>query len=308
MTRNMNHFIKQKALSLGFSKIGIAGVQKLSRSSFLKKWIAQGKHGKMNWMEKHLDKRMDIKLLFPKAKSVIVVGLNYYSQEQHSNNPMDAKISRYAWGKDYHKILKQRLKKLLLQIQKENSRVEGRICVDTAPIQDKMWAAKAGIGWQGKNTNIISRDFGSWLFLGELILNIDLDYDEPIEDYCGSCSACIDACPTSALVPYKLDAEKCISYMTIEMWDEPIPKEHKSKLKNWVFGCDICQDVCPWNSFQQQTETAEFKPVEKNINPKIDDLLELSEQEFNKRFKKTPVYRAKYKNFIRNVRTIKENS
>jgi epoxyqueuosine reductase len=200
--------------------------------------------------------------------------------------------------------MKKKLKQLLKVIQEEDNTISGRICVDTAPMQDKLWAVEAGIGWQAKNTNIINRDYGSWIFLGELVLNSELEYDKPIEDYCGHCKACIEACPTEALIPYKLDATKCISYLTIEMWDQPVPEQYHDKMENWIFGCDICQDVCPWNRFQKETVHADFQPGPGNVTPELKELQNLSEAEFKKRFKKSPVYRAKWKNFIRNVKTV----
>jgi epoxyqueuosine reductase len=301
-----DHF-KQTALDIGFTKVGIASAKKLSHADYLTQWLKSGHHGTMHWMENYLEKRQDVTKLSPDVKSVVAVAMNYYSPQQHDDNPQSAKISRYAWGKDYHKIMKKKLKQLLREIQKEQPHVEGRICVDTAPIQDKLWAAEAGIGWQGKNTNILSRDYGSWIFLGELILNVDLDYDDPVKDYCGSCTACIEACPTDALKSYKLDATKCISYLTIEMWDNPIPQEYAGKLQNWIFGCDICQDVCPWNRFQKQTSEQDFQPDPQNVNPQLQELEKMKEEQFRKRFKKSPVFRAKYKNFIRNVKTVLKN-
>ena len=197
----------------------------------------------------------------------------------------------------------KKLKQILIEIKKIDKSIEGRICVDTAPSMDKLWAERSGIGWQGKHTNIISKEFGSWIFLGELILNIELEYDSPIEDYCGTCTDCIDACPTDAIVePYLLDAGKCISYLTIEYWNKPIPKELDKKLENWIFGCDICQDVCPWNRFQKTTSEKRYMPKDDNVNPKLNEIAKLSQIEFKKRFKNTPVLRTGWKNFIRNVK------
>jgi len=304
ISSDISAFIKEKATSLGFEKVGIAPAKKLERSDYLDKWLKDGYQGSMHWMENYLEMRKDVTKLFPGAKSVVAVALNYYTDHPHSKNKIHGKISRYAWGKDYHKILKKKLKQLLAEIKKIDDTIEGRLCVDTAPIQDKLWAAEAGIGWQGKNTNILTRDYGSWIFLGELVLNIELQYDKPIEDYCGNCTACIDACPTEALTSYKLDATKCISYLTIEMWDKSIPKEFVGKLENWVFGCDICQDVCPWNRFEKSSANADFQPMEGNVKPELHNLVKLSEKEFKSRFKKSPVYRAKFKNFISNVKTV----
>jgi len=259
----------------------------------------------MKWMEKYKDKRLDIQKLYTDAKSVISVAHNYYSPEHHSNNRKHGKISRYAWGEDYHGIIKKKLKQVLKKIKSFDNKVDGQICVDSAPAMDKLWAEKSGIGWQGKHTNIISKEFGSWFFLGELILNADLDFDKPIEDYCGTCNACIEACPTDAIVkPYVLDASKCISYLTIEYRDKPIPKEFVGKLDNWFFGCDICQDVCPWNKFKKVTKEERYLPKSENIKPELREIEKLSQDDFKKRFKKSPVYRTGWKNFIRNISTV----
>ena len=299
--------IKKQALDMGFHKVGIAAAKPLIRSTYLEEWLKLNRHGTMTWMENYLEKRMDVTKLYPKAKTVIAVAHNYYTHHQHSNNPKIGKISRYAWGKDYHKVIKKKLKHLLKDIQTLDGSIEGRIFVDTAPIQDKLWAQEGGIGWQGKNTNIITREMGSWIFLGEIVINKELAYDQPAIDYCGSCSACIDACPTKALEAYKLDATRCLSYLTIEHRDKPIPDEVKSKMNNWVFGCDICQDVCPWNRFAVETNEDNYQPVLGNVAPDLDELNRLSEDAFKKRFNKSPVYRAKYKNFMRNVRTVIKN-
>jgi epoxyqueuosine reductase len=296
--------IKEIAAEFGFSKCGIAAARKLPKSDFLSFWFNKGMHGEMGWMENYLDKRLDIRKLYPDAKSVISLAINYYSNYQHSEKKNKAKISRYAWSKDYHKILKKRIKLFYQALKKNEKKLSGSIFVDTAPVQDKLWAEQAGIGWQGKNTNIITREYGSWIFLGGLALNIELEADKLSKDYCGNCTKCIDACPTNALKPYQLDARKCISYLTIEYWDKEIPPSFQNKLNNWIFGCDICQDVCPWNRNAQSCEDESFAPIKENIQPNLNDLLELSEVEFKKRYQKTPVYRAKYQNFIRNVKTV----
>lgn len=305
----LTNLIKKEALALGLSKVGVAKAEVLPKSHHLNQWLAEERHGTMAWMENYLEKRLDITKLYPEAQSVVSVALNYYSPQQHSADKATGKISRYAWGeKDYHTVLKKRLKQLLRQLKEQVPGLEGRLFVDTAPIQDKLWAEAAGIGWQGKHTNIITREMGSWVFLGELLLNQELEYDIPVKDFCGNCSACIDACPTQALEPYKIDGSKCISYLTIEMWDKPIPEEQANKLNNWIFGCDICQDVCPWNKFEQPTEEEAFQPVTENIAPKLNLLAQLSAEDFRKRFKKSPVYRAKHSNFLRNVNTVIKNN
>jgi epoxyqueuosine reductase len=302
--RQLTQLIKNRAGALGFEKVGIAPAGKPAHSDYLSQWLKAGYHGAMQWMENNAEKRQDVFKLYPQAKSVIAVGLNYFTGPKHSSKKEHGKISRYAWGKDYHKIMKKNLKQILIEIKQKDASIDGRLCVDTAPAQDKLWAAEAGIGWQGKNTNILSRDYGSWLFLGEIILNKELEYDTPVSDYCGTCTACIDACPTEALTPYKLDATKCISYLTIEMWDKPIPPDYRDKMHNWVFGCDICQDVCPWNRFEKETTIGDFQPHEGNICPDLSTMGKMTVEEFKKRFKNSPVYRAKWHNFIRNVKTV----
>jgi epoxyqueuosine reductase len=300
--------IINKMIDSGFHKVGISAAKNPEKSKLLEKWLNKNFHGEMKWMENYREKRLDVQNLFPDAKSVVSVAHNYFSPGKHFSSPQHGKISRYAWGEDYHVIMKKKLKQVLLDVKKLDNNIEGRISVDTAPAMDKLWAEKSGIGWQGKHTNIISKEFGSWIFLGELILNVELEYDKPGEDFCGSCTACIDACPTDAIVqPYILDARKCISYLTIEYWDKPIANEFQNKMDNWIFGCDICQDVCPWNKFQQRTDEIKYLPKEGNINPKLDEIAILTENEFKQQFKKSPVNRTGWKNFIRNVKTIIES-
>ncbi len=296
--------IKSLTAAAGFHKTGIAPVKRPKHAPYLKTWLAQERHGAMHWMERYSEKRGDVSKLWPPAQSVICVAHNYYSPQKHSDETNHAKISRYAWGRDYHKMIKKKLKNVLQELKKIDSSVEGRLFVDTAPIQEKLWAQEAGIGWQGKNTNVLSREYGSWLFLGELLINKILIYDEPAVDHCGGCTACIDACPTNALEPYRIDARRCISYLTIEYRDKPIPAEFRDKLHNWVFGCDICQDVCPWNRFAVETNEPQYHPAEGNVAPDLQSLAQLTEADFKKRFKHSPVWRAKFKNFIRNVKTV----
>ncbi len=297
--------IKQIGYRLGFHKVGIARPQKLPHSEDLLTWLLSGKHGTMHYMEKYLDKRLDIRQLYPPVRSVIVVAHNYYTPFQRKHDKHYAKISRYAWGKDYHMVIKKKLKHYLTELKKLDTEIEGRLFVDTAPVQERLWAVAAGLGWQGKNTNLISRDLGSFLFLGVLLINRVLVYDRPIQNYCGSCTACIEACPTEALQPYELDARRCLSYLTIEYWNAPIPEALADKMNNWVFGCDICQDVCPWNRFARPTDENNYAPVDPRlVNPPLTWLASLSEEEFRTVFKKTPVMRAKYANFMRNVKTV----
>ena len=276
----------------------------MEKSDFLAQWLRSGQHGEMRWMEHYPQKRRDVRALLPGARSVIVVAHNYYTPYKHSKNKNTGKISRYAWGKDYHKIIRKKLKRLLAGLRELDKNVQGRVFTDTAPIQDKLWAEQAGIGWQGKNTNIISREMGSWFFIGEVVVNIDLEYDRAAADYCGSCRACIESCPTQALTEYQLDARRCLSYLTIEYWDKPIPEEFSGRMENWIFGCDICQDVCPWNRFARETDEPAYFPAAENIQPSLQELSKMTEQDFAQRFQGSPVSRAKYKNFVRNVQTI----
>jgi epoxyqueuosine reductase len=299
---NITEQIKKKALDIGFQKVGITSAAQPEKSKYLMNWISKGYHGAMYWMEQYQDMRQDIDKLFPGAQSVICVAQNYYTPFKHKNNSLRAKISRYAWGTDYHKIMKKKLKQLLSEIQQILPDCAGRICVDSAPVMEKLWAAKAGLGWQGKNTNIITRDYGSWLFLGEIIINVELTYDTPIEDFCGGCHACLDACPTNAIIkPYILDATRCISYLTIESQDLHFPEEVLKKMNNWVFGCDICQDVCPWNKFQKIASETGYSPKKENLAPTLAYLSQIDNEEFSKRFKKSAIFRTGWKNFIRNV-------
>jgi epoxyqueuosine reductase len=298
--------VKKLSYQLGFHKVGIAKPEPAGYAPYLVDWLTAGKQGSMHWMENYLDKRLDVRKLYPEVRSIVVVALNYYTPYRHSNRRGIGKISRYAWGKDYHKIIKKKLKQLLKLIQQEiGPQIEGRLFVDSAPIHEKYWARQAGIGWQGKNTDIITRETGSWIFLGELLLNRELVYDQPIADFCGHCTACIDACPTQALQPYQLDARKCISYLTIEHWDQPIPEPYARQLNGWIFGCDICQDVCPWNRFAQPSDEERFQPLRPElVTPDLSIFSRMDQQQFKQLFKQTPVYRAKYHNFIRNIKTV----
>jgi len=306
---NLTNKIKIMALDFGFDKVGISDVQQPKNSSFLEKWLKKNYQGTMAWMSKYREKRMDIRKLFPEAQSVISVAYNYYTEFGHSPKKKAGKISRYAWGEDYHKIMKKKLKHLLQCIKELDPQINGRICVDTAPVMDKLWAEQAGLGWQGKHTNLITRDFGSWVFLGEIIVDIVLEYDSPIGDFCGNCQACLDACPTGAIVaPYQLDANKCISYLTIEYWDNPIPDKLKKKLDGWIFGCDICQDVCPWNKNSCKSSEERFVPKKENLAPPLEKWLVMDKDSFNKQFRKSPILRAGYTNFMRNIRAILNKS
>ena len=294
--------IKKKAEELGFQKVGIARAEKTPKEkSDLNSWLMQGNHATMDWITKRKDERGNIHTYFPEARSVIAVGMNYYTGNEQDDLRSDYKFSNYAWGDDYHIVMKKRLFQLLNWITENNSKVKGLVCVDTSPVMDKVWAQRAGIGWLGKHTNLISRDHGSWLFLGELILDLKLEYDRPFEeDLCGTCMACIESCPTQALGEYKIDARKCISYLTIEhRGDFP---DDKSDLHGWIYGCDVCQEVCPWNEkFSIKTELDEFKPRVEIANFKRDDWDNLSEEDFKKIFKGSAVKRTKYVGLKRNI-------
>jgi epoxyqueuosine reductase len=303
------HRLKMKAFELGFSSIGIARAELLNEEeNHLREWFARGYHASMKWLERDVAKRIDVTKVLPNAKSVICVALNYYTPSQHSNNSALGKISRYAWGDDYHIVLTKRLEKLYEFIKSEIPGVEGKIYVDTGPVMDKAWAARAGIGWLGKHTNIITRKFGSWVFLGEILIDAELEYDTPMLDYCGNCNACLDACPTQAIVqPYVLDANKCISYLTIEHRDE-LPKDLVLNFQNWIYGCDICQNVCPWNLFQKETEESVFQPREENVAPKLTELAEMSQEEFSRRFRRSSIKRTKHSGLVRNVKAVLESN
>ena len=294
--------IKKKAEELGFQKVGIARAEKTPQEkSDLDSWLMQGNHASMAWMMNRKDERGNIHKYFPEARSVIAVGMNYYTGNDQDDLRSDYKFSNYAWGDDYHTVLKKQLYQLLNWIKENNSKVKGVVCVDTSPVMDKVWAQRGGLGWIGKHTNLISRDLGSWLFLGELILDLDLDYDAPFEeDLCGTCLACIESCPTQALDEYKIDAGKCISYLTIEHRGE-LP-ESQSDLHGWIYGCDVCQEVCPWNEkFAIETKTGEFQPRKEIVEFISEDWDSLDEDSFKRIFKDSAVKRTKYVGLKRNI-------
>ena len=296
--------IKAKAKELGFFYTGISKADFLEdEAKKLEDWLKKRHHGQMSYMENHFDKRLDPRLLVDGAKSVISLLLNYFPKDDIGENNEGLKISKYAYGEDYHFVIKKKLKELLEFINIEIGEVGGRVFVDSAPVMDKVWAKRSGLGWMGKNTNIINPKSGSYFFIAELILDIDLEEDGPIKDYCGSCTKCIDACPTEALSSYKLDASKCISYLTIELKSQ-IPTEFKGKMDNWIFGCDICQDVCPWNRFSKPHNQEEFDPHTKLVNMSKADWEDISEEVFREIFRKSAVKRTKYDGLKRNVKFI----
>ena len=302
MSESLENCIKAKSHDLGFQKVGITrAVSTSEKKEKLETWLSRGHHGTMSWLAERKHERGDIFSYFPDVKSVISVGMNYYTGYDQSELNSDNKFSNYAWGEDYHDILKSRLYKLLNWLKIEIPDLNGIACVDTSPVMDKVWAQRAGLGWQGKHTNLITTDFGSWLFLGELLVNIELDYDEPfIEDLCGSCTACIDACPTQALGEYEIYAEKCISYLTIEhKGDFP---DDNSELHNWIYGCDICHEVCPWNEkFSQVTIQNYFYPKKEILYWTNEDWERIDEEGFRKLFKGSAVKRTKYSGLSRNI-------
>ena len=298
------NLIKAEAKRLGFLSCGISKAEFLEEEApRLENWLANNMHGKMSYMENHFDKRLDPTKLVDGSKSVISLLLNYYPEKKQIDHTY--KISKYAYGTDYHFIIKDKLKSLLNHIQEEIGEVYGRAFVDSAPVLDKAWAVKSGLGWRGKHSNLITQQVGSFYFIAELIIDLELDYDYPITDHCGTCTACIDACPTQAIVkPQVVDGSKCISYFTIELKNE-IPLEMKGKFDDWIFGCDICQDVCPWNRFSKPHKEPLFHPHPELLSITKNDWEEISQEVFQKIFKKSAVKRTKYSGLKRNIEFLK---
>jgi epoxyqueuosine reductase len=298
-------FIKQAAASVGFNYCGIARAEPLDEDARrLERWLSLGMQGSMTYMENHFELRVNPQKLVPGAKSVITVLLNYFpSQSQSANSP---KISKYAYGRDYHGIIRERLRTLLQEIRESIGDVQGRGFVDSAPVLERSWALRSGLGWVGKNGNLIHKQIGSFFFIATLIVDLELIPDDPFsKDYCGSCRKCIDACPTQAILEDKIvDGSKCISYFTIELKDLLIPEHLKGKFGDWIFGCDICQDVCPWNRFSKPQEDPELTPLDEVMQFDIRDWLDLKEEEFKSIFKDSPLRRAKYSGMMRNLRFI----
>ena len=300
----ISRLIKEKAVELGFLSCGISKVEFLEKEAgHLEEWLKKGYNGNMSYMENHFDKRLNPSLLVDDAKSVISVLLNYYPEKDLFKDS-GIKISKYAYGKDYHFVLKYKLKDLLKYIEELTGNVNARCFTDSAPVMDKAWAERGGLGWVGKNGNLLSKQVGSFFFIGEIIIDLDLAYDAPVNDHCGSCTKCIDACPTDAIVqPNLIDGSKCISYLTIELKDEIIPTEFKDKMENWAFGCDICQDVCPWNRFSLAHQIEEFNPHEDLEKTELEDL---SKEAFNTLFKVSAIKRTKYDGLMRNIDFLKK--
>lgn len=294
--------VKTEAKRLGFDYVGISKATFLEEEApRLENWLNQNMHGQMAYMANHFDKRLDPRLLVDGAKSVISLLLNYYPEKENQLES-DLKISKYAYGEDYHFVIKDKLKIFLETLNEQIGEIGGRVFVDSAPVMDKVWAKKSGLGWVGKNSNLINKQQGSFFFIAELIIDLELEYDGPVKDYCGTCTKCIDACPTDAIVnPYVVDGSKCISYFTIEL-KEQIPQEVKGKFENWVFGCDICQDVCPWNRFSKPHQTPLFNANDnlKSLKEKK-DWLEITEEVFSKTFSKSAVKRTKLAGLKRNI-------
>jgi epoxyqueuosine reductase len=300
--------IKNEAKKLGFMFCGISKAEFLEEEApRLEAWLKKGMHGEMQYMENYFDKRLDPRLLVEGAKSVISLGLNYFNDREQTD-PLSPKISMYAYGADYHHVIKSKLKQLLEVINEKIGEVNGRAFVDSAPVLDKAWAKKAGLGWIGKNANLISKKVGSFFFLAELIIDLELEYDiEPTADHCGTCTNCIDACPTEAIVaPYIVDGSRCISYLTIELKNE-IPQEFKGKMDNWMFGCDVCQDVCPWNKFSVLHHEPAFTPHPDLLELNKKDWEDITEDVFQKVFKNSAVKRTKFSGLKRNISFLRDS-
>ncbi len=298
--------IKNIAYELGFQFCGISNAEFLEDEALrLEKWLKSEMQGKMSYMENHFDMRLDPRLLVPDAKSVVSLIYNYYPAETQRIDSY--KISKYAYGTDYHFVLKDRLKLFLDRIRTDIGEVDGRVFVDSAPVMDKAWAKKSGLGWVGKHSNLVHPKKGSFFFIAELILDLELIPDGPIKDYCGTCTRCIDACPTDAIVqPYVVDGSKCISYLTIELKDEIIPSEFVGKMNDWVFGCDICQDVCPWNRFSTPHSEPLFSPNSSLLNLSKNDWNDLTDEVFSELFKKSAIKRTKKSGLMRNIKFLKD--
>ena len=297
--------VKSTAKELGFEYCGIAKAQKLNEDAVrLETWLRRGFHGSMQYMEKYFDLRVDPTLLVPGAKSVITLMLNYFPSQQQKNTA--PKISKYAFGKDYHEVIKSKLNNFLFMLQEKIGDIHGRGFVDSAPVLERTWAQRSGLGWIGRNGNLITKQQGSFFFIATLITDLELLYDDPFgKDYCGSCRRCIDACPTNAILDNKvINGSNCISYFTIELKDMLIPDEMKGKFQNWMFGCDICQDVCPWNRFSKPAAEAAFTPVPEILNLSTKEWENITEETFKNIFKESPLKRAKFKGIQRNLKFI----
>jgi epoxyqueuosine reductase len=296
--------VKQQAKSFGFHRVGIAAIGEPDNdhaSAHLKAWLALGYHADMAWMDN--PKRFDVRACLPEARSLICVALNYYTPHSRPPGKEFAKISRYAWGRDYHKVLHKKLKTFARWLEGHDESIKTRYYADTGPLQDKVWAERAGLGWIAKNGNLITREYGSWVFLGEILTNLELTPDRASTQHCGTCTRCLEACPTQAITqPFVVDANRCIAYHTIENRAETLPDAIASRLDGWVAGCDICQDVCPWNQrFARETDVVEFHPYPGNLAPKLTELAEISDEEWNQHFPASALRRIKPKMLRRNA-------
>ncbi len=305
-TSTHTQFIKKTAKDLGFISCGISQAEFLeAEAPRLESWLKSNAHGQMQYMENHFDKRLDPTKLVEGSKSVISLLYNYFPDKTQNENTY--KVSKYAYGQDYHHVIKAKLKTFIDHIRNEIGEVSGRAFVDSAPVLEKAWAAKSGLGWIGKHSNLLSKQVGSFYFIAELILDLELETDTPVTDHCGSCTKCIDACPTNAISPYQVDGSKCISYFTIELKDE-IPREFKNQFDDWMFGCDICQDVCPWNRFSKPHNEPLFNPHPDLLENTKEDWEEITKEVFNEIFRKSAVKRTKFEGLKRNINYIKQNS
>ncbi|MFT3935453.1 MAG: tRNA epoxyqueuosine(34) reductase QueG [Chitinophagaceae bacterium] len=306
MTTTQNsHFIKQTATQLGFDYCGIAKAQRLDDDARrLEQWLNKGYQGSMQYMENHFELRIDPTRLLPGAKSVITLLMNYYPSAHQQ--PEAPKIAKYAFGKDYHEVIREKLNHFIDLIKTQVGHINGRGFVDSAPVLERTWAQRSGLGWIGKNGNLINKKKGSFFFIATLITDLELEYDDPIvKDYCGSCTRCIEACPTDAILDNKtIDGSRCISYFTIELKDQLIPENMKSKFGDWMFGCDVCQDVCPWNRFSKPTSENSFTPLTEILNFSLSDWEELTEESFKKIFRHSPLKRSKFAGIKRNLQFI----
>ncbi|MGZ3930516.1 MAG: tRNA epoxyqueuosine(34) reductase QueG [Bacteroidia bacterium] len=298
--------VKQEAKRLGFDFCGISKAGFLEEEApRLEKWLSSGMNGQMDYMANHFDKRLDPRLLVDGAKSVISLLYNYYPSQKQ--NPDAPKISKYAYGDDYHEVIREKLKTFMSALEQHIGKINGRVFTDSAPVLDKAWAKKSGLGWIGKNSNLINKQQGSFFFIAELIADVELEYDGPIDDYCGTCTKCIDACPTEAIVaPYVVDGSKCISYLTIELKEE-IPAEFKTKMDGWAFGCDVCQDICPWNRFSMPHSEERFMDKSGKLAYSEKEWMEITEEVFGSLFKHSAIKRTKFKGLKRNLEFLKRH-
>lgn len=301
--------LKAEALRLGFDACGVSAADRLDEEARrLEDWLGRGRHGTMDWMERNFDLRIDPRVLVPGARSLISVLHGYRPPVEPARSPEVGLISRYARGDDYHDVVRERLAELYAWLEAAVGTIHGRAFVDSAPLMDKAWAARSGLGWQGKHTNLVHPRLGSWFFIGTLVVDADLVPDGPIEDHCGSCTRCLDACPTGALdEPYRIDASRCISYLTIEHRADDIPEELAHGLGNWIFGCDVCQEVCPWNKFSRPSRETRYAPRPGTEGVTLAQWQEIDLDAWRERFRRNPVKRARYEGFRRNVRLALEN-